>query len=63
MESKYPKYPSFRELPLQRNGPHGNAWGRWDLEDQIGTLNHLKEDVVARAAKEEMRTGKRVSLK
>ncbi|KAL5366623.1 hypothetical protein BJX96DRAFT_170089 [Aspergillus floccosus] len=62
MDSRYSEYPSFRDLPLQPNGPRGNAWGLWGSGDQIGTLNHLKEDVVARAANEEIKTGRRVSL-
>lgn len=63
MESKYSNFPSFSELPLQKDGPHGNSWGLWGHEDQIGTLNHLSEDAVARSAREEIKTGKRVSLK
>ena len=53
----------FAELPLDKNGPHGNAWGRWGPNDQIGTLNYLTEDVVAKAARECVKTGQRVSLK
>ena len=36
-------------------------WGRWGDDDQIGTLNHLTDDVV-RAAMDSARTGQRVSL-
>lgn len=54
---------SFAELPLDKNGPHGNAWGRWGPDDQLGTLNYLTEGVVAEAAKECVRTGQRISLK
>ena len=53
----------FAKLPLDENGPHGNAWGRWGANDQLGTLNYLTEDVVAKAAKECIKTGQRVSLK
>lgn len=53
----------FSELPMDKNGPHGNAWGLWGVDDQLGTLNYLTDEVVKRAAKEEFRTGKRVSLK
>lgn len=56
-------YPEFKDLPLDKNGPHGNAWGLWGPNDQIGTLNHLTDEVVSRAAREEIRTGQRVSLK
>ncbi|KAI1393115.1 uncharacterized protein F4822DRAFT_423579 [Hypoxylon trugodes] len=55
-------YPKFEDLPTNKSGPHGNAWGLWGTNDQIGTLNHLTDDVVSRAAKEEIKTGKRVSL-
>ncbi|RMZ24925.1 hypothetical protein D0859_11025 [Hortaea werneckii] len=53
---------SFDELPLDKNGPHGNAWGKWGSNDQIGTLNFLTEDVVAKAARDCILTGERVSL-
>lgn len=53
----------FSDLPLDKNGPHGNAWGLWGPDDQLGTLNYLTDEVVARTAKEEIQTGKRVSLK
>ncbi|KDN72172.1 hypothetical protein CSUB01_12167 [Colletotrichum sublineola] len=56
-------YPSFKELPLDKTGPHGNAWGLWGPDDQLGTLNLLTDDVVARAAKENIVNGQRVSLK
>lgn len=54
---------SFADLPLDKNGPHGNAWGKWGPDDQLGTLNYLTEDVVAKAARECVRTGQRISLK
>ncbi|KAJ0414153.1 hypothetical protein BJY00DRAFT_321243 [Aspergillus carlsbadensis] len=55
-------YPSFDSLPVDQNGPRGNAWGLWGPEDQLGTLNLLTDDVVQRAAAENIKTGKRVSL-
>lgn len=63
MDPKHHVYPSFNDLPLKKDGPPGNAWGLWGSDDQIGTLNHLTDPVVARAAQEEIRTGTRVSLK
>lgn len=54
---------SFDALPLDKSGPHGNAWGKWGLEDQLGTLNYLTQDVVAKAAQDCIKTGQRVSLK
>ncbi|KAJ5280928.1 hypothetical protein N7478_006300 [Penicillium angulare] len=55
-------YPIFADLPLKKDGPHGNAWGLWGPEDQVGTLNHLTEETVARAAKEQIKSGKSLSL-
>jgi hypothetical protein len=56
-------YPKFEDLPANRTGPRGNAWGLWGPEDQLGTLNHLNSERVRAAAQEEIRTGDRVSLK
>ena len=55
--------PSFDELPVDKKGPHGNAWGLWGPDDQLGTLNYLTPEVVAQAVKEEVQTGQRISLK
>jgi hypothetical protein len=56
-------YPAFANLPVDKNGPRGNAWGLWGPEDQLGTLNHLTAERVRAAAQEEIKTGDRVSLK
>jgi hypothetical protein len=56
-------YPKFSDLPLQKDGPHGNAWGLWGPDDQLGTLNLLTDDVIAKAATENILTGQRISLK
>jgi hypothetical protein len=56
-------YPSFSALPVTSEGPRGNAWGLWGPDDQLGTLNHLTAERVQVAAREEIRTGERVSLK
>lgn len=56
-------YPKFSDLPLQKDGPHGNAWGLWGSDDQLGTLNLLTDDVIAKAAAENILTGQRISLK
>ncbi|KAI9040632.1 uncharacterized protein KD926_007848 [Aspergillus affinis] len=66
MSAPESEHPTFSSLPLDKAGPHGNAWGRWGRwgpDDQIGTLNHLTPEVVAQTAREEIRTGQRVSLK
>lgn len=56
-------YPKFSEFPLQKDGPHGNAWGLWGPDDQLGTLNLLTDDIIAKAAAENILTGQRISLK
>lgn len=56
-------FPSFSDLPVDTSGPRGNAWGLWGADDQLGTLNYLSAEVVHDAAKEEIRSGERVSLK
>ncbi|KAI1842627.1 hypothetical protein JX265_012620 [Neoarthrinium moseri] len=53
--------PPFSALPLDPNGPPGNAWGLYGDLDQLGALNLLTPEVVAKAASE-IRTGQRVSL-
>lgn len=58
-----PQTLEFAALPLDKNGPHCNAWGRWGPDDQLGTLNFLTDDVVARAVSECVKTGQRTSLK
>ncbi|KAL8718633.1 MAG: hypothetical protein Q9225_004251 [Loekoesia sp. 1 TL-2023] len=52
----------FSSLPLDPNGPPGNAWRRFGAHDQLGTLNLLTPAVVAAAASKEIRTGVRISL-
>ncbi|KAL3493360.1 hypothetical protein BJX62DRAFT_249749 [Aspergillus germanicus] len=55
-------YPSFNSLPVAKKGPPGNAWGLWGPDDQLGTLNLLTDELVQRAAAENIKLGKRVSL-
>ncbi|KAJ2898501.1 hypothetical protein MKZ38_003851 [Zalerion maritima] len=57
-----PRRPPFSSLPLDANGPPGNAWGLYGPDDRIGALNLLTPVVVASAAASEIRTGERVSL-
>lgn len=54
--------PSFDDLPLRHGDPHHSAWGLWN-NPALGSLNHLTDAVVLRAAQEELRTGERVTLK
>lgn len=53
--------PSFDDLPLDKAGPPGNAWGLFGANDQLGRLNLLTSEVVAAAASE-IREGLRISL-
>ncbi|KDQ59925.1 hypothetical protein JAAARDRAFT_56849 [Jaapia argillacea MUCL 33604] len=53
--------PSFDELPNFHDFT-GCAWGVWGADDQLGTVNLLTEDVVKRAAQEEIKLGKTVCL-
>lgn len=51
--------PSFDDLPLDKDGPPGNAWGLFDNE--LGLLNLITPETVA-AASSEIREGIRISL-
>ena len=46
--------PSFKELPDFYEHP-GCAWDVWGKNDQLGTVNLLTEELVKRAATEEIR--------
>ncbi|KAK1760890.1 hypothetical protein QBC47DRAFT_16926 [Echria macrotheca] len=54
--------PRFEDLPLWKSDPMLAAWGLYGDNDQLGTLNRLTDERVAAAAREEIRTGARVSL-
>ncbi|PFH53529.1 hypothetical protein AMATHDRAFT_73341 [Amanita thiersii Skay4041] len=58
---KHAVLPNFDDLPHFKNFK-GCAWSVWGEDDQLGTVNLLTEEVVKRAAQEELRTGKAVSL-
>lgn len=55
-------HPPFSSLPLDPNGPPGNAWGRFGAADQLGMLNLLTPSLVAAAAAQEIVSGVRISL-
>lgn len=55
-------FPPFDNLTLDPSGPKGNAWGLFGKDDQLGMLNLLTPEVVATAAREEIREGLRFSL-
>lgn len=50
---KWKNLPSFDELPHFKDFA-GCAWDLWGEGDQLGTVNMLTDDVVARAMREEV---------
>ncbi|KAF8638832.1 hypothetical protein AX17_001890 [Amanita inopinata Kibby_2008] len=60
-ESEAKLLPRYDELPPFKNMP-GCAWAVWGSEDQLGTVNLLTDNVVKKAAQEEIRIGKTVCL-
>jgi hypothetical protein len=55
------RLPDYHELPSHGGWP-GCAWDVWGKGDQLGTINLLTESLVLRAAKQEIQTGRTVSL-
>ena len=56
-----PKNIPFTSLPLRKDGPHGNAWGLFGPDDQLGMLNLLTPSTTAAAATE-IESGVRISV-
>lgn len=56
------KLPKLSELPLKEGDPHHSAWGLYGKDDELGTLNRLTDEVVLRAAREEIRSGVRYAI-
>lgn len=54
--------PSFDDIPPVPGMPHGCAWNVWGQGDELGTLNLLTPEVVAKSASENIRTGERVQI-
>ena len=50
----YSNLPSFKELPNFHDFS-GCAWDVWGKGDQLGTVNMLTDEVVKRAASEEIK--------
>jgi hypothetical protein len=48
-------------LPLQKDGPAGNAWGLFGKGDELGMLNLLTVETTRQAAKEIV-NGTRISI-
>ena len=42
------KIPAYDELPIDPNSPESSAWGVFGKEDNLGTLNLLTEERVAK---------------
>jgi hypothetical protein len=57
----YNTRPSFKALPLQKDGPAGNAWGLFGKGDELGMLNLLTVETTRQAAKEIV-NGTRISI-
>ena len=47
-----PSLPPFESLPLQKDGPRGNAWGLFGPSDELGMLNLLTPETTLAATKE-----------
>ncbi|KAF2487750.1 hypothetical protein BDY17DRAFT_243502 [Neohortaea acidophila] len=56
-----PNIPKFSDLPLDKKGPHHNAWGLYGKDDELGTLNRLSDSIV-KAAADEITTGVRINI-
>ncbi|KAL8832235.1 MAG: hypothetical protein Q9170_004956 [Blastenia crenularia] len=57
-----PNRPAFKTLPLHAGDPPHSAWGIYGPDDQLGTLNRLTDELTAKAAREEIRTGLRQTV-
>ncbi|KIJ25284.1 hypothetical protein M422DRAFT_273787 [Sphaerobolus stellatus SS14] len=54
MSKSFNNFPTFTELPKFGKFA-GCAWGVWGEGDNLGTINLLTDEVVAKAAKEEIK--------
>ena len=53
------KSPRFSDLPLRKGDPPYSAWGLYGPNDELGTLNRLTDELVVKAASEEIKSGVR----
>ena len=53
------KLPKFSDLPLRKGDPPYSAWGLYGPRDELGTLNRLTDELVAKVASEEIKSGVR----
>lgn len=51
--------PPFDNLPLRKGDPFYSAWGLYGDKDELGTLNRITDEMVAGAAREEVKSGVR----
>ncbi|KAG2221949.1 hypothetical protein INT45_010473 [Circinella minor] len=56
------KLPLYDELPINPKYPPRTAWGVWGEDDNLGTLNNLTEERVAKASQTCVRKGACFSL-
>jgi hypothetical protein len=54
--------PAFSELPVRKGDPKGSAWQLWGINDELGSLNLITEEV-SQAAAGEVTRGKSINLK
>lgn len=59
MTSRPATLPKFSDLPLNVGDPPHSAWGLYGKDDQLGTLNRQTDEIVAAAAREEIKSGTR----
>ncbi|PWZ03694.1 hypothetical protein BCV70DRAFT_197896 [Testicularia cyperi] len=57
----FSKLPRYKDLPSE-GGWKACAWKVWGANDELGTINLLTDEVVLKAAKDEIQTGRAVSL-
>lgn len=60
-QNKWDTLPNYKDLPGE-GGWKGCAWSVWGPKDELGTINLLNDQAVLRAAKEEIRTGRTITL-
>lgn len=56
---KPPNLPKYSDLPYTKGDPRKSAWGLYGKDDELGFLNRQTDEIVAAAAKSEIKTGVR----
>ncbi|KAF7341161.1 putative cyclase [Mycena venus] len=57
----YANWPTYDELPLHPSFPTKAAWGVWGESDELGSLNHIRNETIL-AAKSEIQLGRAFNL-